>query len=780
MKIAIVAPSPVPFGVGGAEKLWWGMLEFINKHTVHQCELIKIPIIENSFWDLIDAYYSFYTIDLSCFDMVITGKYPGWMVEHPNHHVYMLHCLRGFYDCYHLMGLPDEVATNESKIVNILSKLKNDNTTIKEVFVLLFEMKNDQSVSEAELCFPGAFIKHLVHFFDRKAMEKVTLFSAISGTVASRKEYFPIGCKVNVIYPPSVLTQFKNASSEYFFTVSRLDGAKRIEMLVKAYMASNTQIPLKIAGTGPLSEKIAELIKNDSRVELLGFVSDDTLIEYYSHAYAIIFVPYDEDYGLVTIEAMMCEKPVLSFSDAGGVVEFVEDQVTGLVCEPSVEKLTANIDYIAKNPELCKRMGEAARKKVQNITWANTLGALLNEPFEVKTETPKKKITVVTTYPIYPPRGGGQNRIFYLYKELAKSMLVDIICLAHEHEEYKKSEIAPNLFEVRVPKSKNHAEKEWRIEEKAGIPVTDIAMLYLYNETPLFVNEVKASSSDAQVVVLSHPYLYNLIQEHIDKPIIHESHNVEYNLKKQMLENTSHNQELLKELYLAEKAACQTALLTTVCAMDDAITIEALYQFDASKAVLVPNGVDLHSVSYLPKDERVNLKKSLGLKGQKIVLFIGSWHQPNIDAVEEIFKIAIRLPDYNFIVMGSVGDYFAASQQPKNIGFAGVADDDEKELYLSIADVAINPMLTGSGTNLKMLDYMANGIPVISTEVGARGLGIPKGLVVTCDVGKFDHYIKNIEQYVDIERSREYVENIFSWTVIGNSFREALVTNEIL
>ena len=130
--------------------------------------------------------------------------------------------------------------------------------------------------------------------------------------------------------------------------------------------------------------------------------------------------------------------------------------------------------------------------------------------------------------------------------------------------------------------------------------------------------------------------------------------------------------------------------------------------------------------------------------------------------------------------MGSVGSYFAATEKPQNVGFSGVVDDEEKELYLSVADVAINPMLTGSGTNLKMLDYMANGIPVVSTEVGVRGLDIPKGFVVTCDVGEFDHYIKNIEEYVDIERSREYAENNFSWTVIGNNLREALVANEVL
>ncbi len=777
MKIVIVAPSPIPFGIGGAEKLWWGMLEFINKHTTHQCELIKIPTKENNFWDLIESYKAFYDLDLSYFDMVITGKYPAWMVQHSNHYIYMLHSLRGFYDCYHFMNLPDEYISEDTKINIILKKLENENTTIDEIFTLLFELQNDKSIDKKIYEFPGVFIKQLIHFFDSKAMQNIDNFSAISKTVAKRKEYFPKNCKVNVIYPPSVLTDFKNISYDYFFTVSRLDSAKRIQMIVDAYTKSDTHIPLKIAGTGPLSQEIHEVIKNDSRIEMLGFISDDDLIKYYSNSYAVLFVPYDEDYGLITIEAMMCEKPVLTFSDTGGVVEFVEHNVTGLVCEPVISELTKNIDFIAANQELCKKMGKEAKKRVENITWENTIGSLLGESFEkaAKPQKRQKKITVVTTYPIYPPRGGGQNRIFYLYKELAKNMKVEIICLVHESEEYKKSEIAPNLFEIRVPKTKEHAHKEWKIEEQAGIPVTDIAMLYLYNETTLFVEEVKKSCETSVYVVTSHPYAYLLLKEHIEIPIIHESHNVEYNLKKQMLKNTSHNQKLLKKLFEVEKEASIAGIFTMVCAMDDAITMESLYGFNKSKVVLVPNGVDLNSVSYISKEKREHLKKSLGFSSQKIVLFIGSWHQPNIEAVEIIFNIAKKLPHYNFIIMGSVGGYFNLHAKPKNVGFAGITDDDEKEMYLSVTDIAINPMVSGSGTNLKMLDYMANGIPVISTKVGARGLNIPNGYVAVCDIEEFDKYILNIDNYVDVKKSRTYVEENFSWEVIQKKLKEALV-----
>ncbi len=781
MKIAIVAPSPIPFGVGGAEKLWWGMLEYINKHTTHQCELIKVPVKENNFWNLIDSYKTFYDLNLYHFDMVITTKYPAWMVQHHNHHIYLQHCLRGLYDTYHFSGLPLEHSTDHPKVSAVLQLMKSKDTSIDDIFNALFELKSDSSVPDSTYSFPGSFIRQVVHFLDNKTMQNVKSFSAISQTVVSRKEYFPNNVKVSKIYHPSNLTNFENRSYQYFFTASRLDEAKRIHMIIDAYMKSNTQIPLKIAGAGPLSDELRELTSGDSRIDLLGFVSDAELMEYYSDAYAVLFVPYDEDYGLITIEAMMCEKPVLTFSDTGGVMEFVENRVTGLICEPDVDQLAKNIEFLSNDAELCMRMGKEAKKRVEDITWEYTIASLLNRSLEASTNLPKKtdKVTVVSTYPIYPPRGGGQNRIFYLYKELAKSIMVDIVCLVDESEEYKKSEIAPNLFEVRVPKTKEHAFKERKIEEKAGIPVTDMAMLYLYDETPLFGESIKKSFVDSDYLIMTQPYTFELCKT-ISSAVIYDSQNIEYSLKKQMLQDTAYNQQLLKKLFDIEKLLCLEAIITMVCAMDDAVAMEKLYEFDSSKAVLVPNGVDLHSVPYASKEERHSIKQSLGLEHQKSVLFMGSWHHPNIDAVEEIFKMAMKLPHYHFIVIGGAGSYFLHHEipTPENIGFTGLVSDKEKEVYLSIADVAINPMLTGSGTNLKMLDYMANGIPVVSTKVGARGLGIPVGYIAICDVGDFCEYIMHIDRYVDVdvEKSREYVERNFSWSTIGKNFREVLLS----
>ncbi len=100
MDIALVAPSPVPLAIGGAENLWWGLLEHLNRRTEHHADLIKLPTPERNFWEIVDSYRRWAALDVSGYDVVISGKYPAWMIEHPRHICYLLHPLRGLYDTY--------------------------------------------------------------------------------------------------------------------------------------------------------------------------------------------------------------------------------------------------------------------------------------------------------------------------------------------------------------------------------------------------------------------------------------------------------------------------------------------------------------------------------------------------------------------------------------------------------------------------------------------------------------------------------------------------------
>src|SRR5206468_6203079 len=101
-----------------------------------------------------------------------------------------------------------------------------------------------------------------------------------------------------------------------------------------------------------------------------GFVSADELIALYAGARAAYYAPLNEDYGYVTVESFLSGKPVVTTSDAGGVLEFVTAGETGVIAEPTPEAIAAGIDTLWSWPEARLRdMGEVGRARVADISW---------------------------------------------------------------------------------------------------------------------------------------------------------------------------------------------------------------------------------------------------------------------------------------------------------------------------------------------------------------------------------------------------------------------------
>jgi len=243
MRIAVLGPSPVPFTIGGVENMLWGLCEAINQQTSFQAELVKIPSREDNFWNLIDSYYAFYTLDLSHFDAVICTKYPAWMVEHRNCIYYITHRLRGLYDTYHFTKLPKKVQSGNKHIDMILHYMYDNPQpkNLDDFFEKLFSLKeisitNASDIPKEYFDFPAPFIRVIIHYMDNYAFTKnmPSTFYCISSTVKSRKEYFSCNADVQVIYPPSSMKSFKTGKYFHIFFVSRLDEPKRVDMLIEA------------------------------------------------------------------------------------------------------------------------------------------------------------------------------------------------------------------------------------------------------------------------------------------------------------------------------------------------------------------------------------------------------------------------------------------------------------------------------------------------------------------------------------------------------------------
>lgn len=391
MDVAIVAPCPVPYTRGGAENLWSGLQDHLNQRTAHQAEVIKLPARERGLWELVESYRAFSELDLSSFDVVISGKYPAWMVRHPRHLVYMLHRLRGLYDTYHYFGLPERVDTDDTDVRGLLSYMTDhagERDALPEFFERVASLRARRSGLAPELlAFPGPLVRALVHWLDGVGMssDSIARYGAISDTVRTRGggEYFPPRVDVFVVHPPSQHSAPARVKAEprfgapYLFTVSRLDRPKRVDVLIKAMRLVRTgDARLQIAGTGPDEERLRELAADDERIAFRGRVSDAELQELYAGARGVAFIPYDEDFGLVTLEAMGAGRPVITASDTGGPMELVEPGVTGWVVDATPEALAGAVDELWADRGRRRRMGAVARERASHVTWDPLLAEL--------------------------------------------------------------------------------------------------------------------------------------------------------------------------------------------------------------------------------------------------------------------------------------------------------------------------------------------------------------------------------------------------------------------
>lgn len=382
MNIAVVAPSPVPLTIGGAENLWWGLVEHLNRATPHHADLIKLPTPERDFWEVVDSYKRWSELDVSGYDLVISGKYPAWMVAHSKHVCYLLHPLRGLYDTYPA-GWPERCESDHpevSALVEFLEAPGTDRGLLTECFGRLIALRDRADVSADVYAFPGPLIRQVVHFLDRigRGGQAIARSVALSATVADRPGYFADHSAVPIAHAPTGLRGLHRGRGRYLMTASRLDAPKRIDLLIRAMSHISRDVELRIIGQGPQESTLRELACDDPRIRFMGFLNDSQLTDAYAGAHAVLFVPAQEDYGYITLEAMLSAKPVVTTVDSGGPTELVEQGVTGLITEPDPAAIGHAVNVLLGKRSLARRLGRNGAKRASTVTWESVVATLLD------------------------------------------------------------------------------------------------------------------------------------------------------------------------------------------------------------------------------------------------------------------------------------------------------------------------------------------------------------------------------------------------------------------
>jgi glycosyltransferase involved in cell wall biosynthesis len=222
--------------------------------------------------------------------------------------------------------------------------------------------------------------RRLIHTLDHYLLTRVTKLFGQSKTIQARLARS--GLAAEVLYPPAPQRPYVcDEYGDYLFVVSRLSPYKRVDLVIRA-LAEPVAAGIRcvIAGGGeelPNLRRLAVHLGIDGRVEFLGRIDDATLVKCLARCRAVCFPPYQEDYGLVTVEAFASARPVITCTDSGGPAELVQHGVQGFVCEPSPPALAEAMQALMEDRDRAAVMGEAARVTAAGMSWQATVERLV-------------------------------------------------------------------------------------------------------------------------------------------------------------------------------------------------------------------------------------------------------------------------------------------------------------------------------------------------------------------------------------------------------------------
>jgi len=344
----LIATTQVPFIRGGAEAHAEGLRDALAAEG-HEAEVVAGPFKWYPPEKILEHMLGCRLMDLTevagtPVDLLIGLKFPAYLIPHTNKVLWILHQFRTAYELW------------------------------------------DHPLGDLIYSPNGAEVRDAIRRADSKLIPEAKAVFANSGNVARRLKEF-CGIESEPLYhpPPNAEKFFRAEPEDYLFFPSRLCLPKRQALVLEALARTNEQVRVRFAGapdTPAYADQLKSLARKlgvSSRVEWMGQVSEEEKRELYARSAGVLYPPIDEDFGYVTLEAMLASKPVITCTDSGGPLEFVRGRETGLIADPSSESLAASMDELWRERARAKRMGERGRElyREMKISWANVVGRLL-------------------------------------------------------------------------------------------------------------------------------------------------------------------------------------------------------------------------------------------------------------------------------------------------------------------------------------------------------------------------------------------------------------------
>jgi glycosyltransferase involved in cell wall biosynthesis len=395
-----------------------------------------------------------------------------------------------------------------------------------------------------------------------------------------------------------------------------------------------------------------------------------------------------------------------------------------------------------------------------------------------------KRLLVVAPFSTVPPRYGGPIRVHNLCREASREF--DVSQFAQQAQRGDLSFKFGPVSKVVSPTYREYASRDpvslalyAGTSLRLGSPPAWQSWR-LGNGAPRWLREQVAA---ADVIHVEHPWQFEWVARanRGRVPLLLGTENVEADLyPPERIRGPRRLAARISETIGRQEAfACAEATHILAVSDADADGLARRYGVSRERISIVPNGVDCGRFRPVPAARRAERKRLLGFDDRRVVIFAGSGHTPNIDAARKIQQWADTWPDdrTRFVIVGTVGRALTPTAAARAVITGPVADTLP---YLEAADIALNPMLTGSGTNLKQLEFMAMGLAVVATPMGARGTGGKAGIDLSIgEIGEIPALLGGLlddgDRRAAIAASgRRLVQERHCWESIGSLYRGVL------
>jgi len=342
----LICTTQVPFTTGGAESHVDGLRRALI-HAGYNAEVVALPFKWYPPAEIMRSALAWRLLDLSeangkPVDLVIGMKFPAYLVAHERKVLWIMHQYRA---AYNLWDTPfDDLSTYPD----------------------------------------GAQVREWIRNADNRLIPEAKKVFANSKTVAERlRRYNKIESQLLYHPPPRADSLCCGDQGDYIFYPSRLEPQKRQELLIEAAQHLRTPVKIVFAGGSRDAKQHESLIRKygvGDRVCLRGFVEESEIIELYRNALGVCYLPFDEDYGYVTLEGMLSAKPVVVARDGGGATEFIEHEREGLVVDPEPRAIAESLDSLYSDRVWARTLGQRGQEKLKsmNLSWESVVASLIN------------------------------------------------------------------------------------------------------------------------------------------------------------------------------------------------------------------------------------------------------------------------------------------------------------------------------------------------------------------------------------------------------------------